>query len=102
MYRPACAHRRASAVQDLRFPRISGVSLRSRVVQRARMRTLGLLGPQLARQHGLAGWLASPALNRLHREVITASVTALATTPGSTVADIGFGGGIGLRLLLRA
>lgn len=66
------------------------------------MVTLRLLGPQLARQHGVTGWLASPALNRLHRDVNARAVAELAPTSGETVADIGFGGGIGLRMLLDA
>jgi arsenite methyltransferase len=64
------------------------------------MRTLALLGPQLGLQHGAVGWIASPALNRLHRDVIRAAIDLLDPVPGETVADVGFGGGIGLRMLL--
>jgi arsenite methyltransferase len=46
------------------------------------------------------GWVAAAALNRIHRDVITASVEALDPRPGAAVADIGFGGGLGLELLL--
>ena len=40
------------------------------------------------------------ALDRGNRKAVTASVDALALPPGGAVADVGFGGGVGLALLL--
>ncbi len=40
------------------------------------------------------------ALDRGNRKAVTASVDALALPPGGVVADVGFGGGVGLALLL--
>jgi ubiquinone/menaquinone biosynthesis C-methylase UbiE len=40
-------------------------------------------------------------LDRRNQGLIEAGIVALALRPGSTVADIGFGAGIGLRLLLE-
>src|SRR4051794_36479524 len=67
-----------------------------------RSRTVTLLGPQLGFQRGPMGWVAAPALNRLHRHVIAAAASALQAGPGERVADIGYGGGLGLELLLDA
>lgn len=39
-------------------------------------------------------------LNRANRGTVTAAVDALAPAPGEVAADIGFGGGLGLALLL--
>ncbi|GAA0899980.1 hypothetical protein Vau01_093360 [Virgisporangium aurantiacum] len=39
-------------------------------------------------------------LNRANRNAVAAAVDALAPAPGNVVADIGFGGGMGLALLL--
>src|SRR4051812_17404375 len=74
----------------------------SRLKSRARLQVLKVLGPQLGNQHGAFGWVATTALNRLHRAVIRNSVRVLAPGAGGTVADIGFGGGLGLGLLLEA
>ena len=41
-------------------------------------------------------------LNRANKVAMTEAVAALAPTPGATVADVGFGGGLGLDLLLGA
>jgi len=39
-------------------------------------------------------------LNRANRATVAAAVDALAPAPGQVVADLGFGGGLGLALLL--
>ena len=39
-------------------------------------------------------------LDRANRDAVAAAVDALAPAPGQAVADIGFGGGLGLALLL--
>ncbi len=57
---------------------------------------------QLGRPHGPAGHVVARMLNRANRGPVTAAVDALAVRPGETTLDIGFGGGLGLDLLLRA
>ena len=39
-------------------------------------------------------------LNRANRAIVAAAVDALAPAQGQVVADIGFGGGLGLAMLL--
>jgi SAM-dependent methyltransferase len=60
----------------------------------------GLAG-QLRRPHGLAGWSIGSMLNRANRAAVAAAVDALAPAQSQVVADIGFGGGLGLALLLE-
>lgn len=60
------------------------------------------LARQLGHPQGLRGRLVVRMLNRANRVAMTEAVAALASTPGETVADIGFGGGLGLDLLLEA
>ncbi|MEJ7742096.1 MAG: methyltransferase domain-containing protein [Nocardioidaceae bacterium] len=55
---------------------------------------------QLGRPEGLRGRLVGVELNRHNRSRVTAAVEATAVRPGQAVADIGFGGGVGLQLLL--
>lgn len=57
---------------------------------------------QLGRPHGIAGRVVGRILNRGNYATVTAAVAAAEPTPGATVADIGFGGGIGLDKLLAA
>jgi len=56
---------------------------------------------QLAQPQGVRGRLVGAMLNRANRADVTAAVKALPLTAGDTVADLGFGGGVGLDLLLR-
>jgi SAM-dependent methyltransferase len=56
---------------------------------------------QLARPQGVRGRLVGAMLNRANRAAVVAAVKALPLTAGDTVADLGFGGGVGLDLLLR-
>jgi arsenite methyltransferase len=58
------------------------------------------LARQLGRPEGLAGRLVARGLNRGNRRLIEAAVAALPGGPGAALADVGFGGGLGLRLLL--
>jgi ubiquinone/menaquinone biosynthesis C-methylase UbiE len=44
--------------------------------------------------------LVGAMMNRRNGRTIAAAVNALSPQPGTVVADIGFGGGVGLRLLL--
>jgi arsenite methyltransferase len=58
------------------------------------------LARQLGRPSGLAGRLVVRSLDRGNRATIAAAVEALDLQMGSVTADIGFGGGVGLKLLL--
>ncbi|TXL60902.1 methyltransferase domain-containing protein [Aeromicrobium terrae] len=61
-----------------------------------------LLSRQLGNPSGLLGGVVANQLNERNGASITAAVDALGCTGGERVADIGFGGGIGLGLLLDA
>ncbi len=65
-----------------------------------RERVLAGLSRQLGRPTGLVGKVIGRVLNRGNRSVILAAVEAAETGNGGTVAEIGFGGGAGLALLL--
>jgi arsenite methyltransferase len=60
------------------------------------------LARQLAHPRGVGGRFVATMLNRANRAAVTRAVAALEPTPGDTLADIGFGGGLGLDLLLDA
>ena len=66
----------------------------------ARQRLLSIVAGQLGRPHGLLGRGAAIMLNRGNRRSVAAAVQATEIGPGGVAADIGFGGGIGLGLLL--
>jgi len=59
-----------------------------------------LLARHLRRPEGPLGRLVAGRLDRRNRALIDSAIEALELEPGSVVADIGFGGGIGLELLL--
>lgn len=59
------------------------------------------LARQLAQPQGVRGRVVGAMLNRANRGNVTAAVEALRLTTGDTVADLGFGGGVGLDLMLR-
>ena len=61
---------------------------------------LRTLSRQLGAPSGFLGTLVARRLNKGNLPAIRAAVDALALQGGETVADIGFGGGVGLRLLL--
>jgi arsenite methyltransferase len=67
---------------------------------RLRQRLFSTVAGQLGRPHGFLGPLAARALNRGNASAIAAAVDAAEVPRGGVAADIGFGGGIGLRLLL--
>ncbi|MGH3520487.1 MAG: class I SAM-dependent methyltransferase [Haloechinothrix sp.] len=55
---------------------------------------------QLGHPRGKTGRIVGWVLNRGNRELIAGAVDALELAPGRCAVDIGFGGGIGLALLL--
>jgi len=66
-----------------------------------RSRMLAGFASQLGRPTGLRGRFVGIMLNRGNRGTIAAAIDALALPPGATAADLGFGGGVGLELLLQ-
>jgi arsenite methyltransferase len=56
---------------------------------------------QLGHPDGVRGRVIGTLLNRANRHSVTAAVAALGLHDGETAADIGFGGGFGLTLLLN-
>ena len=67
-----------------------------------RTRLEAQLARQLGHPAGLAGHVVARGLNRGNKQLMTTAVQALEPSPGATLADVGFGGGLGLRLLLDA
>ncbi|WCB94706.1 Arsenite methyltransferase [Baekduia alba] len=57
---------------------------------------------QLSHPAGLAGRAIGRRLNKGNRPAVAQAVAALAPFEGATVADVGFGGGVGLELLLAS
>ncbi|PLV53714.1 class I SAM-dependent methyltransferase [Mycobacterium simiae] len=55
---------------------------------------------QLGHPSGLRGRLVGAALNRGNRRLIQSAAQALQPEEASAVADVGFGGGVGLKFLL--
>ncbi|WP_412539485.1 class I SAM-dependent methyltransferase [Longispora sp. K20-0274] len=55
---------------------------------------------QLGHPRGPAGRLVAALLNRHNRTQVAGAVAASGIGPGDTALDVGFGGGVGLRLLL--
>lgn len=58
------------------------------------------IAKQLGHPSGLRGRFVGMLLNRGNRAFVSAAVQALQPQPSAEVADIGFGGGVGLRFLL--
>jgi ubiquinone/menaquinone biosynthesis C-methylase UbiE len=65
-----------------------------------RERLLSTVAGQLGRPHGIFGPFVARALNRGNEKAIVAAVDAAKIECGGIAADIGFGGGLGLQLLL--
>lgn len=57
---------------------------------------------QLGRPHGPLGGVVAGALNRGNGQAIATAVAAAQVPAGGVAADVGFGGGAGLRLLVDA
>ena len=66
-----------------------------------RSRLLAGFASQLGNPTGLRGRLVGIMLNRGNRRTIAAAIDALELQPGAAAADLGFGGGVGLALLLE-
>jgi hypothetical protein len=58
------------------------------------------LSCQLGDPTGLLGGIVDGRLNQRNAGTIAGAVDALQCSGGETVADVGFGGGLGLQLLL--
>jgi arsenite methyltransferase len=65
-----------------------------------RERLLSTVAGQLGRPHGILSPFVARALNRGNEKAIVAAVDAAQVPRGGVAADIGFGGGVGLQLLL--
>jgi arsenite methyltransferase len=65
-----------------------------------RERLLSTVAGQLGRPHGILSPFVARALNRGNEKAIAAAVDAAAPPLGAVAADVGFGGGVGLQLLL--
>jgi arsenite methyltransferase len=68
----------------------------------ARNAIMAGIAKQLGRPSGLRGQLVGLLLNRGNRGVVSAAVQALEPDAARAVADVGFGGGAGLKLLLAS
>lgn len=64
-------------------------------------RVMSAVAGQLGNPHGLLGKGTAVMLNRVNRFLIEEAVNAVAPVEGESVADVGFGGGVGLSLLLE-
>jgi arsenite methyltransferase len=58
------------------------------------------IAKQLSHPSGARGRLVGALLNRGNRRFVGAAVQALQPGPAAAVADVGFGGGVGLKFLL--
>src|SRR4051794_36994599 len=59
------------------------------------------LARQLGRPEGMRGRIVGRMLNRRNAPVVAAAVDATELKAGDVGADVGFGGGLGLRLMLQ-
>jgi ubiquinone/menaquinone biosynthesis C-methylase UbiE len=66
-----------------------------------RERLLAAVAGQLGHPHGILGPFVARALNRGNEKAIAAAVDATAVARDGVAADIGFGGGVGLQMLLN-
>ncbi|MEV6320478.1 methyltransferase domain-containing protein [Nocardia sp. NPDC051787] len=66
-----------------------------------RARLLSTVASQLGNPHGVLGKGVAFLLNRGNKTAIAGAVEAATAAPGGIAADVGFGGGAGLSLLLE-
>jgi arsenite methyltransferase len=66
-----------------------------------RERATSALARQLGHPRGPFGRLVGRVLNRRNAPAVEIAVGALQVRPGAVLADLGFGGGVGLEMLLR-
>jgi arsenite methyltransferase len=66
----------------------------------ARGALMAAIAKQLGHPRGVGGRMVGLALNRGNRGFVSAAVQALDAADDAVVADVGFGGGVGLKLLL--
>ena len=86
--------------QVVEFVRVSNVSRRYGQDMAARGALMAGIAKQLGHPRGVGGRVVGLALNRGNRGFVNAAVQALHADNDAVVADVGFGGGIGLALLL--
>jgi arsenite methyltransferase len=72
-----------------------------RIIAAVQRRVTASIVGQLGRPHGLVGRVVAMMLNRGNRWAVASAVDLSAATRGEAAADIGFGGGVGLSLLLN-
>jgi arsenite methyltransferase len=66
-----------------------------------RERFMSGLARQLGRPEGIRGRIVGRGLNKGNLATVSAAVAATELGPGQVAADVGFGGGLGLQLLLE-
>jgi arsenite methyltransferase len=66
----------------------------------ARSALMAGIAKQLGHPRGVGGRMVGLALNRGNRGFVSAAVQALHADDDAVLADVGFGGGVGLKLLL--
>ncbi len=66
-----------------------------------RTRMMKGLATQLGHPRGPLGRVVGARLNRRNRGTVTAAIDALGGLDGAAAADLGFGGGVGLEVLLE-
>jgi SAM-dependent methyltransferase len=80
--------------------RLSNTSSRYGQEMAARSALMAGIAKQLGHPRGVGGRMVGLALNRGNRGFVSAAVQALQADDDAVVADVGFGGGVGLKLLL--
>jgi arsenite methyltransferase len=86
--------------QAVEFVRVSNVSRRYGWQMAVRGAFMASIAKQLGHPRGVGGRVVGLALNRGNRGFVSAAVQALHAADDAVVADVGFGGGVGLKLLL--
>lgn len=98
--KPRCASL-ASAPEATRLPRRRHPPRKCRP-RKPGIAVLRLVAQQFRRPHGLLGHLWGWLMDRANGREIASSVEALSVEPHHRVLEIGFGGGLGLQLLLAS